>query len=455
MIKYTVREFDMERFYVLKKVLDGEITLRQASMLLGLSYRHTIRLKQNLSRSGLKGILRKNPRYPRGIKFNKFTCQRIIQLRKELYYDFNVLHFRDKLRDVHNISIGYETLRQMLIKAGLHQPRKRRKIYRRRRRMPQAGLLVQMDSSQHHWLENIPQPWWLVAMCDDADNFVYAEFHPAETTSANMQVLKRFIEIRGLFACLYVDKASHFKTTRHGGLHYDVDREHDDTQIQRALRELGIEIIFANSPQARGRIERLFRLLQDRLIKEMRLAGIKDYASANEFLKDKFLPWYNKRYTLKVQSAYKPLPGNVNLELVFSCKYRRKVNKDNTIRFEGKVFQLLASRRIRSLAGKYVQVCRLLDGSIKVLYEDNLINYLATNTKKSKSPDAETILSKRQYCCEVKLRKPYKPPPEHPWRRAFSLTSGKDSKTVKYSSEPGLSANKNKEKQRQDERTAR
>ena len=201
------------------------------------------------------------------------------------------MHFRDKLLEIHHQKLSYESIRKILINANVH---------RRRRRMPKIGMLVQMDSSFHQWIESILQDWALIAMIDDASNEVpYARFFPKDTTLANMHVIRRFIEKKGLFLCLYADKASHFKTTRHQGIHYNVNPEQDDTQIERALQELNINLIPANSPQAKGRIERLFRLFQDRLIKEMRLAKIKNYTQANRFLLEKFLPWYNNRFAEK------------------------------------------------------------------------------------------------------------------------------------------------------------
>ncbi|MEW6374520.1 MAG: hypothetical protein AB1502_01840 [Thermodesulfobacteriota bacterium] len=198
-----------------------------------------------------------------------------------------------------------------------------------------------MDSSQHQWLLNIPEKLWLIAMIDDANNEVpYAKFFPTDTLFANRQVIRRFIEIKGTFMSLYVDKASHFKTTRHGGLHYSVNQEQDDTQIERALEELGITIIPANSPQAKGRIEVRFRLFQDRLIKEMRLAGIKNYDEANKFLTEKFLPWHNTKYTHEVESVYMPIPKEKNLDLIFCIKKERTVNNDNTISFNGSIIQI-------------------------------------------------------------------------------------------------------------------
>ena len=205
-------------------------------------------------------------------------------------------------------------------------------------------------------------------MCDDASGYVYAEFHPRDTTMANMGVIKRFIEEKGVFMALYVDKASHFKTTRHGGLHYRVATEHKDTQIERALKELNIELIHAESPQAKGRVERLFRFFQDRLIKEMRLRGIRDYEEANRFLEEEFLPWYNRRYTLEVESAYRALAEGIDLRLVFSIRHPRRVKNDNTISYNGNIYQLMPTEGVRLFAGKWVEVCIPLEGEMRITW---------------------------------------------------------------------------------------
>jgi hypothetical protein len=150
-------------------------------------------------------------------------------------------------------------VRKILITEVIHHPKKKRKLYRRRRRrVSKAGMLVQMDSSEHRWLENIPEKWHLIAIIDDASNEVpYARFFTKDTIFGNMYVIRRFLEFKGIFSCLYIDKASHFTTSRHSGIHYSIKLEQDETQIERALKELDINIITVNSPQAKGRIERL------------------------------------------------------------------------------------------------------------------------------------------------------------------------------------------------------
>lgn len=328
MRKLLVTMKDIKRYKVLKEVVDKKLKGVEAAQLLNLTPVHISRLKAKLSKSGFESILRKSPSLPPNKKISNAAIENIIKLRKEIYYDFNVMHFTDKLHEIHNMPYSYESIRQILIHANEHSPRKKKRIHRQRRRMPKAGMLIQMDSSQHYWLPLIENQWHLIAMIDDATNEVpYAQFFPKDTTFANMHVIRRFIEIKGLFMSLYVDKASHFKTTRHGGIHYSIAQEQDDTQIERCLEELGINIIPANSPQAKGRIEVTFRFFQDRLIKEMRLAGIKNYEQANKFLIENFLPWYNAKYTHKAENAYMPAPNDKNLDFIFCVKKEKQIEE--------------------------------------------------------------------------------------------------------------------------------
>ncbi len=423
--KLLVSMKDIQRYRVLKEVIEKRLKGSEAAELLALSYVHISRLKARLLREGFEGLLRKAPPQAPNKKISNSMIDEILKLRRDIYYDFNIMHFKDKLEEVHQIHLSYESLRQILIQHKVHEPRKKKVVHRQRRRMPKAGMLVQMDSSQHQWLEHIPEKWWLIAMIDDATNEVpYARFFPKDTVFANMHVIRRFIEIKGIFMSLYADKASHFKTTRHGGLHYSVNQEQEDTQIERALQELDITLIPANSPQAKGRIEVTFRLFQDRLIKEMRLAGIPDYDAANRFLIEKFLPWYNQRYTHKAESVY--MPTEKNLDLIFCIKKQRTVNKDNTLSFNGQIIQIPPSEIKLSFAKTKVDVCLLEDGRIFVVYEGKVIasstvsedNEIIVREKK-----IEGLLNKRQYTplpVQKKQGLIYIPPANHPWRKALA-----------------------------------
>lgn len=398
--KVSVTMRDIQRHRILKDVIEKKLKAIQASVILGLSYIHTLRLKEKVAQAGLKGLLRPGREAPNKIPDEKIKL--IARLYKKYYWDFNIMHFKDKLAQLHNISLSYESIRKILIKENIHQPKKKKIVHRQRRRMPKAGMLTQMDSSQHRWLEHIPEKWWLTAIIDDATNEVpYARFFPKDTLFSNMHVLRRFIEIKGVFYSLYVDKASHFKTTRHAGLHYTVNPEQDETQIEKALNELDIILILANSPQAKGRIEVLFRLFQDRLIKEMRLAGIKNYNQANKFLQEKFLPWYNSKYSHKnVESVYLPLPQDKNLDTIFCIKKERTVNSDNTIHIQGQVIQIPPSHIHMSFARRKVDVCILEDNRILILYKGSVIakSKLSKNNKiLKKEHKIEQLLNAREY----------------------------------------------------------
>jgi len=423
--KLLVTMKDMQRHKILKEVIEKKLKGVEAAQVLNLSPVHISRLKTKLLKEGFEGLLRKPPQLPPNQKISKSDIQKILQLRQDIYYDFNIMHFMDKLHEVHKMPYCYESIRQILVKHHLHHPKKKKKIHRQRRRMPKAGMLIQMDSSQHFWLPLIENKWWLIAMIDDATNEVpIAGFFPKDTLFSNMRIIRGFIELRGLFMSLYVDKASHFKTTRHGGLHYNVAPEQEDTQIEGALSELGIEVIPANSPQAKGRIEVTFRLFQDRLIKEMRLAGIKNYHEANKFLQDEFLPWYNTKYTHKAESAYMPLAKDKNLDLIFCIKKERIVNNDNTVQIYGQTIQILPSKIKRTFAKSRVDVCLLENNKIFVLYKGSVVaeSRLSKNNKViQKEKKIERLLNNREYV--PILAKPkskrtiYKPTENHPWRK--------------------------------------
>ena len=392
---------DIRKYEVLKEVLEKRIKGYQAAQLLGYSKVHISRLKKRLQENGFEGLLR-----PKKLSSHKTPFpvrEEIVRLYKETYYDFNVMHFKDKLQEFHSIKLSYETIRTILIQSGLHKSKKKKKVYRRRRRMPKAGLLIQMDSSQHNWIPSIKQKWWLTATIDDATNEVpYAKLYLTDGVFNNMEVIRKTIETKGLFYALYVDKASHFKTTRYGGLHVNVAPEQEETHIERALEELGIQLILAHSPQAKGRIEKLFGLFQDRFIKELRLKDIKDYEEANKFLQQEFLPYYNRRFAHKegIESAYKPLPAGVNLELIFSKRFERIVNFDNTIKFQGDIIQIPPSKYRISFAKCVVEVSLVSTGRIYILYKGNVIytTNLSGNSKSYKlSKEIESFLNQREY----------------------------------------------------------
>ena len=408
---------DLKRHEIIKEVLAKRLNGIQASEVLGITPVHFSRLKKKVHLHGIQGILRHGREAPN--KKTDILSGKVTTLREKYYYDFNISHFNEKLTEIHKINLSYETVRKILIAQGLHTPRKKKIIHRQRRRMPNAGLLVQMDSSQHNWLAHIKTKWWLIAMIDDASSEVLsARFFTSDTLFANMNVIRRCIEKKGLFMSLYADKASHFKTTRYAGLHYNINQEQGDTQIERTLEELGITLIPANSPQAKGRIERLFRTFQDRLIAEMRLAGIKNYEQANKFLFT-FIPDHNKRFSIKnVPPVYRRLPKDINLDVILCVKEERTVKSDNTIQLHGQIIQIPPSTNYRSFAQRKVIACTLEDNRVFVLYKNNIIcnSKLSKNNKiLKKQKKIEKVLDLSEYFDVPK--KKHIPAKNHPWRK--------------------------------------
>jgi hypothetical protein len=264
--------------------------------------------------------------------------KRVQELVKNKYYDFNMTHCLEKLRKDEGVSsedLKRETFRLWCHEIKMVKRAKRRsaKARRLRDRMPQTGLMLQMDGSPHHWFGGIPS--CLIGAIDDADNEVpYAEFFPAEDTISCMRVLEQIVRKKGLFNVLYVDKAGIFAGPKRA--HF--------SQVKRALEELGIHIIFANSPEAKGRIERLWNTLQDRLIPEMRIRNINNYDTANSFLNEQYLPneyaSLSKVVPANLQTAYRPLPNGIDLREIFCLKEDRSVARNHTFSWNNACYRI-------------------------------------------------------------------------------------------------------------------
>lgn len=405
-MEYHLTVKDVNKYEILKQVITKQLKGTEAAILIGCHPVHISRLKKKVVASGIQGILR--PKLPSNHKLPDSLKEHIKNLYQQIYYDFNIRHFNDKLQENHKINLSYETVRQILISKCNHTPKKKKFVHRRRRRMPRSGLLIQIDSSEHNWLLFIKEKWHLTATIDDATSKVlFAKLYPSDGVFNNMEVIRKTIEKEGLFSALYADKASHFTTTRYGGLHVKVAQEQDDTQVERALQEIGITFIPANSPQAKGRIERLFRTFQDRFIKELRLHNIKNYHQANRFLQNYFINYHNKRFAKAagIESSYKQLPLKTNLDLIFCKKYQRKVNFDNTIQVQGAIIQIPPSKYRLSFAKCIVDVCLLENNNIHVLFKNKLIysGRLSKNAKVYRlKKQTENILKQREYeLCSV------------------------------------------------------
>ena len=239
--------------------------------------------------------------------------------------------------------------------------------------MPKEGMMLQFYTSDHDWLEGRGPKIKLIGGIDDATKDVpWALFAYQDSVEENMATCKRIIKRKGIPLSLYVDKDSKFITTRHGGLHVNIKEDQEKTQMQRAWEELGINVIFAESPQAKGRIERLWGTFQDRLISELRLEGISSLEEANEYLDSVFLPKYNKKFTRKPkvkEVAYRPIPEGMDLDRILCIKEKRRVQGDHTISYKGRHYQILPTETRFGFAKAKVEVQKHLDGTIHIFYK--------------------------------------------------------------------------------------
>ena len=410
---------EQRRAWVLTRVLKHELTISEAAETLGLSERQLWRLRAAFERDGPAGLVHGNRGRPSGRRLDASLRDRVIELRRTTYADVNDTHLAELLAEREDIEVSRPSLQRILRAAGLASPRRRRppRHRSRRERMAAAGVLLQLDGSRHAWLEG-RGPWLtLVGAIDDATGMVpAATFRDQEDAAAYLEILRDTIVGHGVPGALYHDRHSAFAPTSPGPAEAGAPAEL--SQVGRALVELGIGSIVARSPQAKGRIERLWGTFQDRLVVELRLAGVADRAGANELLAS-FLPRFNARFAVPAADplpAWRPIPADLRLDRVLVFKYRCKVARDHTIRVDGRILQLPPGRGGRGYAGRLVEVHLRLDGSI-VAFDGprqlavraapaDPVQLRAENRRRTEPglvPAAATLA--------------WAPPPDHPWRR--------------------------------------
>lgn len=319
------------------------------------------------------------------------TVEEVFRLYQEQYRDFDVRHFHEKLRDEHQIEISYTWLYQALVGAGLVQKRRRRAPHRRRReRRPLPGMLLHIDGSKHRWFQD--DRWYdLIVIMDDATSQIYyAQLVEEESTRTVMQALREVIEAKGLFCALYSDRGSHFFVTPKAGEAVDKTRL---TQVGRALKELGIQMIPACSPQARGRSERNFGTWQGRLPQELRAAGITTTEEANRFLRERYIAEFNRRFTVKATergTAFRRAT-RTDLDWVFTIQTERVVAKDNTVAIGPRSWQIDKTRFRHTLAGCTVTIHEHLTGDISIRYGPHVIgSFRADGQRRGKVESPKT-----------------------------------------------------------------
>ena len=360
---------------VILKAMAGKLKWWEAAEIIGVSDRTMLRWRGRYKEGGYDGLGHRQKGKPSPKRVALATVEEVLNLYQERYSDFNVRHFHEKLQGQHGIELSYTWVKQALQGAGLVKKTGRRSPHRMRRpRRAMRGMLLHIDGSKHQWFQDDRWHDLIVVMDDATSEIYYAQLVEKESTRTVMDGLWDVIRKRGIFVALYSDRGSHFFVTPKAGEKVD---PHRVTQVGRALKELGIRMIAAYSPQARGRSERSFGTWQGRLPQELRSRGITQVEAANEFLRNIFIDEFNKKFTVLPAEAGTAFVRTArrDLEWIFSVQHERTVNRDNTVVVDHHVFQLQKSTWRYTLVGCTVIVHELLDGRLAIRYGPHVIGY--------------------------------------------------------------------------------
>jgi len=414
----TIRE--QQRLKVLNEVMTGGLSGGTAAEAMGISLRHERRLLAAYRKEGVEALAHGNRgRLPANTLSDSIRRQ-VKLLARSSYSGFNTQHFTELLAEKEGIQLSRSSVRRILLSAGISSPRKRRppKHRSRRERYPEEGMLLQIDGSPHDWLEGRGPEFSLIGAIDDATGKVpYALFREQEDTIGYFILLREIVGRYGLPLVLYHDRHSIFEVSsdKLPSLEEQLSDKRPLTQFGRLLAELGITSIPALSPQAKGRIERLWGTFQDRLVSELRLAGVSTLEEANRFL-EVFLSRYNARFAVpaaRAGLAYRNAEG-IGLERIFCLKYKRIVGADNVVRFNGHRLQVLASMERLSYARCLVEVHEQPDGSLRVYYQGQ---YLDTSSAPAEATKMRELVGAATGTAQGASRHVARPAKDHPWRQ--------------------------------------
>jgi len=429
--RVTLSQTELRRVLVLQKVLDGHITVQEAAVLLGLSTRQVKRLKKRLKLFGPESLAHGNRGRKPAHTIPDHIRQLVVELAQTKYRGCNDTYLSELLGEHEGIRISPSSVRRILRAAGIPSPRKHRprKVHRRRPRKAQLGMLVLIDGSQHDWLEGRGPILTLLAAVDDATGRILAAlFWPSEDFDGYCRLLHTLVVEYGIPVAIYTDRHTLFVSPR---AEQDATLEHQLlgqqrplTQLGRILSELGIQHIVAHSPQAKGRIERVFGTLQQRLVLELRLAGASTLEEANAVLQ-RFIPRYNQQFAVEpaeAEPAFRPIPAHLQLEHIFCWKEPRTLNPGGTIQYNNQTYLVLMPRGVPPIPVRtVVAVHRYPDGRLCVGWNGRIYPLQPFNDRPAATPSN----SARPACDEKKeeagtTRTPHKPASNHPWRRAFA-----------------------------------
>ena len=396
---------ELKKLHIIRKALDGRIKQIEAAEILSLSNRQIRRLLGRVREEGDAGITHKSRGKESNRRLPEKIRKKVIKLYRQKYNGFGPTLLSEKLFEEEALKISDETLRLWLIETGDIKKRRKHKRHRQwRERKGHFGAMLQMDGSHHNWLEGRGPEIVLMGCIDDATNKIFGRFYEYEGTMPAMDCFKRYIGLYGLPGSIYIDRHTTYKSNARPTIEDDLLDRKPMSQFERAMEELGVEIIHANSPQAKGRIERLFRTLQDRLIKEMRLKGIKTIGEANLFLEG-YLKRNNKRFSIEAaekEDLHRPLAEGFDLDGVLCIKTKRALRNDFTVAHNKKLYQILEPANT-----KYVIVEERINGSMHISHNNKALGFKEIYSRPLKEKPKKPF----------KIRKKYIPPKDHPWRK--------------------------------------
>jgi transposase len=416
----TMSKKELTRLEVMQRLKDKRLTQKEAARLLGVSVRQIKRLWRAYRKQGAKGLVSGRRGKASNNRLDGGVVQKALDLIEAKYRDFGPTLAHEKLTEVHRLSLSRESVRRIMIEAGIWKPKraKQASVHQMRERRACFGELVQIDGSEHAWFEDRGPKCTLLVYIDDATGqLLEMWFVPSESFFGYCEATRHYVAHYGKPVAFYSDKHSIFRVNQERPLGLSSGL----TQFGRAMLDLGIQIICANSPQAKGRIERANQTLQDRLVKEMRLRGISDPEAGNAYLPE-FREDFNRRFAVAPRSthdAHRPLLKSDNLEVILSHQETRTLSKNLTLQYKHVVYQIQTNRPGYALRNAKVMVCENAKGEVAIFYKNKPLAY----TIYHKAPRQAEVADTKTLDHHIKT--PWTPPADHPWRRYGKHLNGK------------------------------
>ena len=397
---------ELRRVHVIRQTMEKPLTQVKAGALLGLTPRHIRRLIARVAQAGDHGLAHQGRGKPSNRRLPEKLKTKALTLCETRYGDFGPTLAAEQLAERHGITLSDETLRGWLVAKGVTHFQRRKRPHRAwRERKAQVGELVQLDGSHHDWFEGRGSRCVLMAYIDDASSRVFVRFYEYEGTIPAMDSFQRYVTRYGIPLAVYADKHTTYQSPAQPTVDEQLTGVTPTSQFGRALGELGVELIPAHSPQAKGRVERLFKTLQDRLVKELRLAGLATIEAANRFVEE-WLPLYNQCFTVQPAQAtdlHRPRPAHRELDRILCIKTTRCLRRDWTVAHHGQLYQVRTNVR-----ATHVMVEERVDGTMRITHHGRPLDYHAIPAR----PERVAAPPKAQV-----PRRPVKPTPAHPWRK--------------------------------------